>query len=67
MIPTIFGVAHSDSRRTKEEEMTATETAPRLVGEARSLAEREVDAGVPDIVDVWGRDSFPASDAPANW
>ena len=20
-----------------------------------------------DIVDVWGRDSFPASDAPANW
>ncbi|MFC7359417.1 hypothetical protein [Nocardioides astragali] len=47
--------------------MTATETAPRPVGEARSLAEREVDAGVPDIVDVWGRDSFPASDAPANW
>ncbi len=46
--------------------MTATETAPRLVDKARSLAE-EVDAGVPDIVDVWGRDSFPASDAPANW
>jgi hypothetical protein len=20
-----------------------------------------------DIVDVWGLDSFPASDAPANW
>jgi len=20
-----------------------------------------------DIVDTWGRDSFPASDAPANW
>lgn len=20
-----------------------------------------------DIVDVWGRDSFPASDPPANW
>ena len=20
-----------------------------------------------DIVDVWGQDSFPASDAPANW
>jgi hypothetical protein len=25
------------------------------------------DKSVPDIVDVWGRDSFPASDAPANW
>ena len=21
----------------------------------------------PDIVDIWGLDSFPASDAPANW
>jgi hypothetical protein len=21
----------------------------------------------PDIVDVWGIDSFPASDPPANW
>lgn len=21
----------------------------------------------PDVVDIWGRDSFPASDAPANW
>lgn len=21
----------------------------------------------PDIVDVWGHGSFPASDAPANW
>ena len=21
----------------------------------------------PDIVEVWGRDSFPASDPPANW
>jgi hypothetical protein len=20
-----------------------------------------------DIVDIWGRDSFPASDPPANW
>jgi hypothetical protein len=22
---------------------------------------------VQDLVDVWGRDSFPASDPPANW
>ena len=56
-----------------------TVPAPALcpVGEGRplapatspALAERQVDAGraVPDIVDVWGRDSFPASDAPANW
>lgn len=22
---------------------------------------------VPDLVDIWGNDSFPASDAPANW
>ena len=21
----------------------------------------------PDLVDIWGNDSFPASDAPANW
>ncbi|MFG1819375.1 hypothetical protein ACGFIF_36830 [Kribbella sp. NPDC049174] len=21
----------------------------------------------PDIVEVWGKDSFPASDPPANW
>lgn len=25
------------------------------------------DRSVADIVDVWGNDSFPASDAPANW
>ncbi|SFN38682.1 hypothetical protein SAMN05216207_1013136 [Pseudonocardia ammonioxydans] len=24
-------------------------------------------ATVPDLVDIWGNDSFPASDAPANW
>ena len=27
----------------------------------------EADPAVPDIVEVWGNDSFPASDAPANW
>jgi hypothetical protein len=26
-----------------------------------------VDTVVQDLVDVWGRDSFPASDPPANW
>lgn len=26
-----------------------------------------VDETAEDIVDVWGQDSFPASDAPANW
>lgn len=27
----------------------------------------DVDTAVPDLVDIWGNDSFPASDAPANW
>lgn len=27
----------------------------------------EADPTVPDIVEVWGNDSFPASDAPSNW
>jgi hypothetical protein len=26
-----------------------------------------VSESVADIVEVWGRDSFPASDPPANW
>ncbi len=25
------------------------------------------ESSTPDIVDTWGEDSFPASDAPANW
>jgi hypothetical protein len=51
---------------------------PALAGEARGRAagaatplhrERRIDAGVDaaDIVEIWGLDSFPASDAPANW
>jgi hypothetical protein len=58
--------------------MTVTLPAPNVAGEARPLAvpverpaaaSRRVpaDRTIPDIVDVWGRDSFPASDAPANW
>jgi hypothetical protein len=35
---------------------------------AASAASDEIDAALPaDIVDVWGNDSFPASDPPANW
>ena len=55
-----------------------TVTVPNVAGEARppavpaerpEAASRRVpaDRTIPDIVDVWGRDSFPASDAPANW
>lgn len=56
----------------------ASDTASGVAGEAGTRAaaaavsprgERRVDADgtSPDIVDVWGFDSFPASDAPANW
>ena len=34
---------------------------------ARAEHQVDIDRGLPDIVDVWGQDSFPASDAPANW
>jgi len=58
--------------------MTVTVTASLGAGEASlraalaaraTHAERHVDTDgtLPDIVDVWGHDSFPASDAPANW
>ena len=58
--------------------MTMTFTAPLAAGAtdpqaaptARpALVERQVDTdtSMPDIVDVWGHGSFPASDAPANW
>jgi hypothetical protein len=58
--------------------MTLTLPAPNVAGEARlralpaqrpAAASRRVpsDRTIPDIVDVWGHDSFPASDPPANW
>ena len=40
-----------------------TRDAPRTSGER----EADVVTTVPDLVDIWGNDSFPASDAPANW
>jgi hypothetical protein len=48
----------------------AVEARPRAaVAPAPSPTKRHGDTGrtVPDIVDVWGHDSFPASDPPANW
>lgn len=58
--------------------MTAILTSPLVASETRPRAARpeslepsrrhhDADGTVPDIVDVWGHDSFPASDAPANW
>jgi hypothetical protein len=78
MNPTIVWVEPSESHRSKEREMTVTVTAPLGAGDAgprAALAARpahavrqvDPDRTLPDIVDVWGRDSFPASDAPANW
>ena len=57
--------------------MTVTTTARRAADAARPRrqapsavpAEPPLDAAtaLEDIVDLWGEDSFPASDAPANW
>lgn len=57
--------------------MTVATTSPRVAVEAppRPMtgstvpSDRPLGAGMNqrDIVDVWGQDSFPASDAPANW
>lgn len=34
---------------------------------AASASTVEMRLAAPDIVDVWGQASFPASDPPANW
>ena len=62
--------------------MTATLTAARIVSPVARKTRRhaatidrpphqespdEAHRNVPDIVHIWGLDSFPASDAPANW
>ena len=59
--------------------MTSTLVAPRATATARARAAAPVTPRPaparpvrparprPDIVEVWGQDSFPASDAPANW
>jgi hypothetical protein len=55
--------------------MTTTATPPaadqrlRATLPATDATLRNVDAPppAPDIVDVWGQGSFPASDPPANW
>ena len=58
--------------------MSATLTSPPAAQERRlrsattvspPATERDLHAAGtgPDIVEIWGRDSFPASDAPANW
>ena len=56
--------------------MTSTLVTPRATASARARAAAPVTPRPaparpvrprPDIVEVWGQDSFPASDAPANW
>jgi hypothetical protein len=49
----------SEAMRTN----VATSTGNRLVRPTRL----EPAVAEPDIVEVWGHDSFPASDPPANW
>ncbi len=48
-----------DDGRPTPPEVTPSEAAPAAVGES--------DWSSHDIVEEWGLQSFPASDAPANW
>jgi hypothetical protein len=48
--------------------MTISISDPRI--EARTRPERTDTLSadpVDDVVDIWGKDSFPASDPPSNW
>jgi hypothetical protein len=63
MHPTVM-VEPSINPGRRELDMTSRTTAAR----ARTTFVDAVDLDlVDDLVDVWGNDSFPASDPPANW
>jgi hypothetical protein len=48
--------------------LTPAQAAVAAGGRApRKVPARDPRADDGDIVEVWGRDSFPASDPPANW
>jgi hypothetical protein len=47
---------------------TTQQPAPtRASDRAQDRARRGADRTGLDVVDLWGLDSFPASDAPSNW
>ena len=49
---------------------TPSRTRPPRIGNAPPTPDEssiESSARTSDLVDQWGRDSFPASDPPANW
>ncbi len=51
---------------TRPVRLPRTPRRPAPGGDAAAVSQpREV--GLPDLVDQWGLDSFPASDPPANW
>lgn len=51
---------HRRPTHTETVDVTAGSAPPKV-----PAPDRRADEG--DIVDIWGRDSFPASDPPANW